>query len=195
MLRLLTQTTLAKLMDFEMAQQIGADRHERTGERATYRNGYRERTLDTRLGTLELEIPKLRQGSYFPSFLEPRRLSERALAAVIQQAWVGGGLHPQDGRIGEGHGVRGHLEKPGVETAIIGQRVRLYQAVTLGAKRFPTDENGVLIKGNARHPIVEDDVVVYAGATILRRITIGSGSTIGGNIWLTRSVPPVSYIT
>jgi transposase-like protein len=90
LLRLLAQTTLTKLMDFEVAQQIGADRHERTGERAAYRNGYRERTLDTRLGTLELAIPKLRQGSYFPSFLEPRRLSERALAAVIQQAWVGG---------------------------------------------------------------------------------------------------------
>ncbi|MFZ4698814.1 MAG: serine O-acetyltransferase EpsC [Candidatus Methylumidiphilus sp.] len=81
------------------------------------------------------------------------------------------------------------------ETAIIGKRVRLYQAVTLGAKRFPTDENGVLIKGNARHPIVEDDVVIYAGATILGRITIGAGSTIGGNVWLTRSVPPGSNIT
>ena len=81
------------------------------------------------------------------------------------------------------------------ETAVIGQRVRLYQAVTLGAKRFPTDENGILIKGNARHPIVEDDVVIYAGATILGRITIGAGSTIGGNVWLTRSVPPGSNIT
>jgi serine O-acetyltransferase len=81
------------------------------------------------------------------------------------------------------------------ETAIIGERVRLYQAVTLGAKRFPTDENGVLLKGNARHPIVEDDVVIYAGATILGRITIGRGSTIGGNVWLTRSVPPDSNIT
>jgi serine O-acetyltransferase len=81
------------------------------------------------------------------------------------------------------------------ETSVIGQRVRLYQAVTLGAKRFPTDENGVLIKGNARHPIVEDDVVIYAGATILGRITIGAGSTIGGNVWLTRSVPPGSNIT
>ena len=81
------------------------------------------------------------------------------------------------------------------ETAVIGQRVRLYQAVTLGAKRFPTDENGVLIKGNARHPIVEDDVVIYAGATILGRITIGAGSTVGGNVWLTRSVPPGSNIT
>ena len=81
------------------------------------------------------------------------------------------------------------------ETAIIGERVRLYQAVTLGAKRFPTDENGVLIKGNARHPIVEDDVVVYAGATILGRITVGRGSTIGGNVWLTHSIPSGSNLS
>jgi serine O-acetyltransferase len=81
------------------------------------------------------------------------------------------------------------------ETAIIGSRVRLYQAVTLGAKRFAKDEHGILIKGNARHPIVEDDVVVYAGATILGRITIGSGSTIGGNVWLTHSVPPGSHVS
>ena len=81
------------------------------------------------------------------------------------------------------------------ETTIIGQRVRLYQAVTLGAKRFPANENGGLIKGNARHPIVEDDVVIYAGATILGRVTIGRGSIIGGNVWLTRSVPPGSNIS
>lgn len=80
------------------------------------------------------------------------------------------------------------------ETAIIGRNVRLYQAVTLGAKRFPIDENGMLIKGILRHPIVEDDVVIYAGATILGRITIGRGSTIGGNVWLTHSVPPGSHI-
>jgi len=81
------------------------------------------------------------------------------------------------------------------ETAIIGERVRIYQAVTLGAKRFPSDESGNLHKGLARHPIVEDDVVIYAGATILGRITIGKGSTIGGNVWLTRSVPADSNIT
>jgi serine O-acetyltransferase len=81
------------------------------------------------------------------------------------------------------------------ETAIIGEHVRLYQAVTLGAKRFPVDEHGALVKGNARHPIVEDDVVIYAGATILGRIIIGRGSTIGGNVWLTRSVPPGSTIS
>jgi serine O-acetyltransferase len=81
------------------------------------------------------------------------------------------------------------------ETAIIGERVRIYQAVTLGAKRFPVDENGNLVKGGARHPIVEDDVVIYAGATILGRVTIGRGSSVGGSVWLTRSVPPNSNIT
>ncbi len=81
------------------------------------------------------------------------------------------------------------------ETTIIGRNVRLYQAVTLGAKRFPTDEHGALVKGGARHPIVEDDVVIYAGATILGRVTIGRGSSIGGNVWLTRSVPPGSTIS
>jgi serine O-acetyltransferase len=81
------------------------------------------------------------------------------------------------------------------ETAVIGDRVRLYQAVTLGARRFVVDEQGALVKGIPRHPIVEDDVVIYAGATILGRITIGRGSTIGGNVWLTKSVPPGSNIT
>jgi serine O-acetyltransferase len=80
------------------------------------------------------------------------------------------------------------------ETVIIGERVRIYQAVTLGAKRFSVDEQGALVKGEPRHPIVEDDVVIYAGATILGRITIGRGSSIGGNVWLTRSVPPLSAV-
>lgn len=81
------------------------------------------------------------------------------------------------------------------ETTIIGQRVRLYQAVTLGAKRFTQDESGALEKGAPRHPILEDEVVVYAGATILGRIVIGRGSSIGGNVWLTRSVPPGSHVS
>ena len=81
------------------------------------------------------------------------------------------------------------------ETAEIGANVRLYQAVTLGARRFETDADGHLQKGGARHPKLEDDVVVYAGATILGRVTIGRGSSIGGNVWLTRSVPPGSHIT
>ena len=80
------------------------------------------------------------------------------------------------------------------ETCVIGERVRLYQGVTLGAKSFPLDEHGRPIKGIDRHPVLEDGVVVYSGATILGRVTIGRGSVIGGNVWLTRSVPPGSRI-
>jgi putative transposase len=89
-LRSLVETVLARLMDDEVSSITGAGLHERSGERQTYRNGYRERTLDTRLGTLDLRIPKLRSGSYFQSFLPPRRLSEKAIAAVVQEAWIGG---------------------------------------------------------------------------------------------------------
>jgi serine O-acetyltransferase len=81
------------------------------------------------------------------------------------------------------------------ETCRIGARVRLYQGVTLGAKSFPLDADGKPIKGIDRHPIVEDDVVIYAGATILGRNVIGQGSSIGGNVWLTTGVPPNSRIT
>lgn len=80
------------------------------------------------------------------------------------------------------------------ETAIVGDRVRLYQGVTLGARSFPADEKGALEKALPRHPIIEDDVVVYAGATILGRIIIGSRSIIGGNVWLTDSVPADSNV-
>ena len=77
------------------------------------------------------------------------------------------------------------------ETTIIGKNVRLYQGVTLGAKSFPLDENGKPIKGIARHPIVEDDVIVYSNSTILGRITIGKGAVIAGNHWITKDVPPM----
>jgi serine O-acetyltransferase len=80
------------------------------------------------------------------------------------------------------------------ETAIIGERVRLYQAVTLGAKRFPTHADGSLQKGLPRHPVVEDDVVIYAGATVLGRITVGRGAVIGGNVWVTHDVAPGAQV-
>lgn len=79
-------------------------------------------------------------------------------------------------------------------TCIIGNHVKIYQGVTLGAKSFELDEHGNPVKGIPRHPIVEDNVVIYAGATILGRITIGKNSVIGGNVWLTRSLPPCSKV-
>ncbi|MBN2042128.1 MAG: serine acetyltransferase [Spirochaetes bacterium] len=74
-------------------------------------------------------------------------------------------------------------------TCILGKNIRIYQGVTLGAKSFDLDEKGNPVKGIPRHPIVEDDVVIYSGATILGRVTLGKGAVIGGNVWLTRDVP------
>ena len=125
------------------------------------------------------------------------RLGVPLIARVIAElahAQTGIDIHP-GAQIGAGcfidHGTGVVIG----ETAILGRSVRLYQNVTLGAKSFPTDGDGHLIKGQPRHPIVEDDVVIYAGATVLGRITLGRGTVIGGNVWLTRSVPPGSRIS
>ena len=79
-----------ELMELEVAEHVGAERHERTPERSGYRNGYRERPWDTRVGTIELQVPRVRDGSFFPSLLEPRRRAEKALVAVVQEAYVQG---------------------------------------------------------------------------------------------------------
>lgn len=124
------------------------------------------------------------------------RLGVPLIARVIAElahAQTGIDIHP-GAQIGPGcfidHGTGVVIG----ETAVLGRGVRLYQNVTLGAKSFPTDGDGHLIKGQPRHPIVEDEVVIYAGATVLGRITLGRGSVIGGNVWLTHSVPPGSRI-
>ena len=87
-LRSVAEAVLQMLMEADVEGLIGASRYERSGERLNWRNGYRDRTLDTRLGSMQLRIPKLRQGSYFPPFLEPRKTSEKALVAVMRwQDW------------------------------------------------------------------------------------------------------------
>src|SRR5688500_9332622 len=85
-LRVLTQ----ELMEAEVAAHLGAGRHERTAERTGQRNGYRERDWDTRVGTIPLRVPRVRDSTYFPTLLEPRTRAERALVAVIQEAYVQG---------------------------------------------------------------------------------------------------------
>lgn len=116
------------------------------------------------------------------------------IVAELAHAKTGVDIHP-GATIGRGcfidHGTGVVIG----ETAQLGERVRIYQAVTLGAKSFPADETGRLRKGLPRHPVVEDDVVIYAGATILGRISIGRGSVIGGNVWLTRSVAEGSRVS
>ncbi len=120
-------------------------------------------------------------------------LVARIITEIAHSA-TGIDIHP-GAQIGEGFFIDHGTGVVIGETAVLGKHVRLYQAVTLGAKRFTEDDNGVLVKGYPRHPIVEDNVVIYAGATLLGRITIGAGSVIGGNVWLTHSVPPCSRIT
>ncbi len=119
--------------------------------------------------------------------LIPRMITEHA------HSTTGIDIHP-GARIGERFFIDHGTGVVIGETAIIGNGVRLYQGVTLGAKSFPLDGEGHPIKGIDRHPIVEDDVVIYAGATILGRITVGRGSMVGGNVWLTESVLPRSRI-
>ena len=116
------------------------------------------------------------------------------IIAELAHAQTGIDIHP-GARIGAGFFIDHGTGVVIGETAIIGERVRLYQAVTLGAKRFPRDAQGHLEKGHARHPIVEDDVVIYAGATILGRVTLGQGAVIGGNVWVTQDVAPGSHVT
>ena len=106
-LRAVAEAVLQLLMETDVEGVIGAGRYERSGERTTWRNGYRDRTLDTRLGSLQLRIPKLRQGSYFPPFLEARKSSEKALIAVIQEAWIGGVGGPRGGGFVGGGGGGG----------------------------------------------------------------------------------------
>ena len=115
------------------------------------------------------------------------------LLSDIAHARTGIDIHP-GARIGRSFFIDHGTGVVIGQTAVIGERVRLYQQVTLGAKRFEVDDDGSLVKGLDRHPVVEDDVVVYAGATVLGRVTIGRGSVIGGNVWLTHSVPPNSQV-
>ena len=116
------------------------------------------------------------------------------IVAALAHAVTGVDIHPA-ARIGGSFFIDHGTGVVIGETCEIGDGVRLYQGVTLGAKSFELDEAGNPRKGVPRHPIVEDDVVIYAGATILGRVTIGRGSVIGGNVWLTRSVPAESRIT
>ena len=119
--------------------------------------------------------------------LIPRIITEMAHSAT------GIDIHP-GAEIGEYFGIDHGTGIVIGETCIIGNNVKIYQGVTLGAKSFPLDENGNPIKGIARHPIVEDGVIIYSGATVLGRVRIGKNSMIGGNVWLTHNVGANSKI-
>jgi serine O-acetyltransferase len=116
------------------------------------------------------------------------------IVAEIAHAQTGIDIHP-GAQIGSGFFIDHGTGVVIGETTIIGQRVRIYQAVTLGSKSFPTNSEGEVQKGIPRHPVVEDDVIIYAGATVLGRVTIGRAAVIGGNVWVTSDVAPGSHIS
>ena len=188
---------------------LGADAHQRVREFAAALPGIRKlldtdvmaafhgdpaaRSVDEVLlcypGVLAMIHHRLAHQLYQQGLtLLARMVAERA------HAQTGIDIHP-GAQIGPGFFIDHGTGVVIGETAEIGRNVRLYQAVTLGAKRFADDGEGHLAKGGARHPVLEDEVVIYAGATILGRVTLGKGATIGGNVWITDDVPPGAGVT
>lgn len=149
------KTVLEQVMAVEVDRLVGAGRHERTEARKTHRNGYRERPFDTRVGTLTLDVPKIRQGSYFPSFLEPRRRAEEALVSVIQEAYVHGVSTRKVEKLVQGLGVA-TLSKSEVSRVCEGLMTQVdafrsrklernYPYLWLDATHLKTRENGNVV--------------------------------------------------
>jgi putative transposase len=125
-----------ELMEAEISELIGAERGERTEDRATYRNGYRPRRWDTRAGEIELQIPKIRQGSYFPSFLRPRKRSEQALVSVVQQAYVCGVSTRRVDQLVESLGLRISRSEVSRIAALLDEQVQAFRQRPLEG-RYP----------------------------------------------------------
>ena len=179
-LRSLAETVLQILMEADVEGMIGAGRYERSGERSTWRNGYRDRTLDTWLGQLNLRIPKLRTGSYFPPFLEARKTTEKALVSVIQgepasrhRFETAGerdrrGFDAESRRSRAGHGAKRDQQEPGLE-AVQGDRRT--------GRRLPQAAAG----GRLALPLARRDLPQGPGGWPARRALIGSNSSTGRN--------------
>lgn len=149
------KAALTEIMAVEVGRLIGAERHERTDARQNQRNGYRERPFDTRVGTIDLQVPKLRTGSYFPSFLEPRRRAEEALLSVVQEAYVNGVSTRKVEKLVQGLGVA-NLSKSEVSRicASLSEQVELfrhrpltrhYPYLWLDATHLKVRENGSVV--------------------------------------------------
>jgi mutator family transposase len=144
-----------ELMEAEVSELIGAAHGERTEDRATHRNGYRARRWDTRAGEIELQIPKIRQGSYFPSFLQPRKRSEQALVSVVQQAYVCGVSTRRVDQLVESLGLRISKSEVSRIAGLLDEQVQAFRQRPLEG-RYPwrRGDRGVLarVPQIARHP-------------------------------------------
>ncbi len=161
LLREALEWLLARLMEAEVSPQIGADRYERSADRTTARNGYRERAWEPRVATVQLEIPKLRTGSYFPNFLEPRRRSEQALVAVIQEASVNGVSTRQVDQLVQALGMTG-ISKATVSALCPGLNER-GQAF----RQHPLEHRDPYVWLDAKHPKVREGDRVLSMAFVV----------------------------
>jgi putative transposase len=161
-LREVVRWTVQELMEAEVSAQIGAGRYERAGERTTYRNGYRAREWDTRVGTLELAVPKLRTGSYFPSWLEPRRRSEQALVAVVTEAYVQGVSTRKVEALVQSLGIVG-ISKSEVSRlcAQLDEQVEAFRSRRLDTTRYP------YLWLDARYEYVREEHQVQSMAVVI----------------------------
>jgi len=177
-----------ELMELEVAEQLGAERHERTTERTGYRNGYRERPWDTRVGTIELKVPRVRDGSFFPSLLEPRRRAERALVSVVQEAYVQGiSTRRVDDRV-QARGMQG-ISKSQVSRmcAELDKEVESFRTRKLNGP-YPyiwLDATFVKVRDNGR--VISQSIVIAIGVTASgEREVLGLdvGPSESGGFWL-----------
>jgi putative transposase len=152
------------LMEMEVGEQIGADRYERTDERQTHRNGYRDRSWETRAGEIPLQVPKLRQGRHFPSFLEPRRRAERALVAVIQAAYVEGVSRRKVDDLVQALGLTG-IDKSKVSRVCkeLNEAVSAFRSRPLEAEYPYLWLDALYVKVRQNHRIVSMAVVIAIG--------------------------------
>jgi putative transposase len=170
LVRELAQFLAQELIEAEAAQRIGAGRYERSDERVTERNGHRPRTLTTKAGDLELAIPKLRRGSFFPSILEPRRRIDQALYAVVMEAYVSGVSTRSVDALVESMGAASGISKSEVSRICAGldERVGAFRDRTLGHTSFPyvyLDAIYVHVRDDALGQVVSRAVVVATGVT------------------------------
>jgi transposase-like protein len=177
-----------ELMEIELAEHVGAERHERTAERTGYRNGTRERTWDTRVGTIELQVPRVRDGSFFPSLLEPRRRAERALVAVVQEAYVQGVSTRRVDDLVQALGMQG-ISKSQVSRlcAELDQEVERFRTRRLVGPYPYVWLDGTFVKVRDNGRVVSQAIVIAIGVTATgEREVLGLdvGPTESGAFWL-----------
>ena len=185
-LRAVAESVLQLLMEADVEGLIGAGaKHERAADRPlNWRNGYRDRTLDTRLGSLNLKIPKLRVGSYFPPFLEARKTTERALVAVIQEAWIGGVSTRRVDEIAQAMGLSGISKSRGLETVQGSRRAREGLPRAAARRRLWLDATYLKVREGGRIVSVAAMIAVAANTEGRREIVgLGLGPSEAETFW------------